>query len=154
MDFSIELLEVEDLDHVMAMLGKIFEGHDTMASDPIMTELHTQLDVSYKAVMNGEIIGCYLMNEDSIYCDEDCIISEDLTPYNRKDGIHGVAIALRPEFRGRGYGRKLLELPRKMGYEYVWGFNAKNLDNIDAWIRYGRRIIGESETCYITLMDL
>mgnify|MGYP006309141271 CR=1 FL=1 len=153
MKFQIELLKEEDIDHVIAMCGKIFEEHDTVASDSLMLECFIQMDVSYKAVLDGEIIGCYLMSEDSFCWGEDYTIYEDLKPYFGKEGIHGVALALMPEFRGRGYGRALLDLPRKMDYDFVWGGNVKSLNNIDDWIRYGRRVIGENEVCYITLMD-
>lgn len=154
MDLNIELIRQEDIAPIIIMCAEIFDGHDTMARDPLMMEFLTQLDVSYKAVLGDELIGCYLMNEDTPYWDERYTVYEDLKPYRDKWGIHGLVLALRPEFRGRGYGRALMDLPRQMEYDYVWGYNGKSLDNIDRWMHYGRRIIAESEDCYITLMDL
>lgn len=155
-DFKIELLQEEDLDYVISMCGDIFSEHDTMASDPLKMEFFTQLNVSYKAILNGEIIGCYLMNEDAVInVREDFIISEDISPYKSRKGIHGVVLALKPEFHGNGYGRKLRDTPRILGsYDYIWGYHVKSLGNIDNWLRYGRRIIGENDACWVTLMDL
>lgn len=155
-DFKIELLQEEDLDYVISMCEAIFREHDTMASDPLKMEFFTQLNVSYKALLNGEIIGCYLMNEDPVIHEhEGFVINVDISPYDEKKGIHGVVLALKPEFRGKGYGRRLRDIPRTLGrYDYVWGYNVKSLGNIDNWLKYGRRIIGESDACYVTLMDL
>lgn len=155
-NFKIELLQEEDLDYVISMCEDIFREHDTMASDPLKMEFFTQLNVSYKALLNGKIIGCYLMNEDPVSnVREDFIISEDISTYNNRKGIHGVVLALKPEFHGNGYGRRLRDTPRIFGrYDYVWGYNVKSLGNIDNWLRYGRRIIGENDTCWVTLMDL
>ena len=104
-DLKIELLQEEDLDYVISMCEAIFREHDTMASDPLKMEFFTQLNVSYKALLNGEIIGCYLMNEDPVINEhEGFVINVDISPYDEKKGIHGVVSPLNPNFGERGMG--------------------------------------------------
>ena len=106
------------------------------------------------------MIGCYLLNEEPVYeepvyQDEKFEIFEDLSSYNKKRSVHGVALALLPEFRGIGYGRLLCAFPcQPYKYDYIWGYHEKTLNNIAEWEKFGRRIVGESKECYVTLMDL
>lgn len=154
-NFRIEHLQENDLDYVIHMCDDIFRGLDTMASDPPKVAFFTQISVSYKALLDEEIIGCYLLNEDKIYKRDNFILYEDISPYYEKKSIHGVVLALRPEYHGRGFGKQLRDMPRTIGnYDYIWGFHVKSLNNIDNWTRYGRRVVGENEDNYMTLMDL
>jgi hypothetical protein len=84
-------------------------------------------DISKKLTLNDTIIGCYLLNEDKITdflenCDS---LKEDVSKYENLRGIQGVALALSKEFRDKGYGRKLREIPLQMDCDYIWGQHLK-----------------------------
>jgi len=153
-DFRIEPVQDKDMDCILAMCKEIFKEHKSIASDLLMLEFFTDISISRKALLNDKIIGCYLFNEDTIYCDNR-VIFEDLGPYKNKKALLGLALALMPDYRGKGYGKQLRDLPKTMrNYDYVWGMQLKSLNNIDNWIRYGRRIVAEGESSYVTLMDI
>lgn len=154
-DFRIERLEDGDVGLAVQLCDDVFREHDTIASDHIKMEFCTQTEVSCKAVLNGRMIGCYLLNEDSVYLRDDFTMYEDVSAYYEKRSIHGLAIALHAEYRGLGYGKLLRAFPcRPEKYDYVWGFHVKSLNNIAEWTRFGRRIVGESPECFMTIMDL
>lgn len=154
-NFKIEPVAEEDMDEIALLCKEVFKEHETMASDPFWVHYYTQLSVSYKAVLDSKIIGCYLMNECPVFSPDDFILYEDIKSYSQKNGIQGVILALKSEYRGRGFGRQLRDMPLVSGkYDYCWGFHVKSLNNLGQWIRYGRRLIGEIESAYMTLMDL
>jgi hypothetical protein len=110
--------------------------------------------ISRKAVLNGKTIGCYLLNEESITSYEFNSL-ENLDSYRDKKGLQGVALGILKEYRGHSYGRQLRDSALSLtGYDYIWGFNAGILNNLPNWQQYGRRLVGENESSYVTLMDL
>lgn len=107
------------------------------------------------AEVGSKFSGFYLLQEKSILevVDHETIIDKDLQYYEHKRGLEGVALGVLPEFRGSGVGHALKEVPRLMGFDYIWGYQLKNLKNIDFWLRR-RRVIADSGDLYITLEDL
>jgi GNAT superfamily N-acetyltransferase len=112
----------------------------------IHDELGTNLSRCYVATDHDKIIGGYLISMDG------------LGPGNEKElelkgpGAQGVILFLLPEYRGRGIGRELRELPRKLGLSYIYGCHYRELGNLKNWTDYGREVIGENEMVYYTLM--
>jgi len=151
--FSIQNIEQEDILKILDICVEAFEHLET--ADEIKTYLNivTDWDISKKAVLNNEIIGCYLFNEIPVVSFSKYQI-EDLSKYKDKKGLQGVALVIKPEYRGLSYGRQLREIPLKMGYDYVWGQHLKGLDNIDSWMRFGRRVVADNGGIIVTLMDL
>lgn len=128
---------------------------DIMTPDEIKQFLKTSVNwnISKKATFGDKIIGCYLFNEDSVLEFAEYQL-EDLSKYKNLKGIQGLSLALLPEYRGSGIGKKLRDIPLHMNYDYIWGQHLKGLHNIDNWTKFGRRLVAESPDEYVTLMDL
>lgn len=132
---TIESISQRDIDTIMEMMVDIFSAH--MSEGALINYLNhaTDWNLSKKLVYNGKIIGCYLFGEGDIvdlvsHCDH-----IDLSPFEGLRGIEGIAVAVLPEFRGTGLGNKLKDLPRSMGYDYVYGQQLKSLNNLDDWLK-------------------
>jgi len=105
----------------------------------------TDFSKSVKLIRNGEIIGCYLVKE------------RELTNLPGKKGIEGVALAIKPAYRGLGLGEKLKdwveEYAKTNGYDFIFGAHLKGLHNIDDWLKR-REIYKETESMYFTIKYL
>lgn len=115
----------------------------------------TDWPLSKKLVIGTELIGFYLLAEGAVAhvvakCDA---VTEALGRYEHKRGIEGIALVVLPEFRGRGYGELLKNVPRGMGYDYVFGQQLKSLNNLTAWLKR-RRLIADCDGVWVTLEDL
>jgi len=158
--FKIQNIKKEDISIIVDMCSKIFS--DVMPYEENVKYINyvTDFSISKKATLNGKIIGCYLFNKQSIFESEDLDNlpeqqTEDLSKYENKKPLQGVALALLPEYRGLSYGRQLRDIPLSMkDYDYIWGVHLKGLHNINNWLKYGRRIVAETDEVYATLMDL
>lgn len=139
-----ECLEVcaSALSHVMSKSG--VKGYTASAAD---------WDISVKAEYGGKIVGCYVLNKQPIGNLDYCNI-ESLRRYKNLKGVQGVALAVLPEYRDLGIGKKLRQYPLKAGYDYIWGLHLKSLHNIDNWVKFGRRVVCDSGGMFTTLMDI
>lgn len=97
---------------------------------------------------NNRIVGVYLLEETGI--------QEEFPPKEYPstskwtgNGIHGIALVLDEEYRGHGLGRQLINLPRKLGYDYVWGMQLKSAKNIHYWLRR-RELVLTTFDSYVT----
>lgn len=48
-------------------------------------------------------------------------------------GAHGVLLAIDSAYKGQGWGRLLIEHPRSLGYDYIWGQAMASLNNLEFW---------------------
>lgn len=152
--FRIEGMLDKDLEAILSLSEKIFSEALGYEYPVLNLLIYSDIDLSWKAMIGDEIIGCYLLGEDSINSYEITPL-EDLSAYQDRKGLHGVALGLLKEYRGLSYGRQLRNMPLLMGnYDYIWGGQAKTLNNLDNWTRHGRRLVGFEDENYITLMDL
>lgn len=110
-------------------------------------------NISAKAEYQGKIVGCYILRKAPISSQQNCS-KEDLTRYKKLKGVEGVGLAVLPEYRDLGIGKKLRAYPLDKGYDYIWGLHMKSLHNIDNWVKFGRRIICDTGSMFTTLMDL
>ena len=153
--FQIKQLQTEDMPKVIEICQKIFLGMGSIVDDPWQTEFFTDFQYSVKAVSFGRIIGCYLLCPSSLDFDkEDYTFYENTENYKSKKGLFGNVLALKPKYHGRGFGKQLRNVPLAYPFDYIWGYHLKSLNNLDHWTRFGRRVIAESNNCYMTLMDL
>jgi GNAT superfamily N-acetyltransferase len=118
-------------------------------SDPILSLI---------ASVNGDIIGSYLLGRRQILdgLREEGVpftFYEDLSRYTNKTGIEGVALAVKPEWRGRGIGRDLISASESVRADYIWGMAYKHLANVKHWTKR-RRLVAESDEIFVTLKDL
>jgi GNAT superfamily N-acetyltransferase len=152
--FSIETIEERDIDFIIEMCEKLFSealGYDYPG---IFIYEMTDFAISKKAVLDGKIIGCYLLNDQSVHSYPMNWL-ENLDLYQTRCGLQGVALGILKEYRGYGYGRQLRDSTLCLNeYDYIWGGQAKQLNNLDNWLGYGRRLVGETVCDFITLMDL
>lgn len=107
--------------------------------EPIDTNLSVVVEV------NGKVGGFYFLREESIPLigkKEDKILSE-------LRGIEGVGLGVFKEYKNHGIGKKLIEYPKSLGFDYIWGFQLKGLENIENWLKR-RKLYAESEKLYVT----
>lgn len=170
---EIKPIEPSDIDEIVGHCVTVFHNHGM--SDEAMTAFTrhiTDWSISRKLVLNDTIIGFYLLHEASIikwqterrqWAEEyDCVsvlpiydnceIKEDLNKYVNRDGVEGIILAVLPTYRGFGYGRMLKELPKIMGYDYVYGEQLKDSHNLHHWLK-SRRVVAECDGIWVTLQD-
>jgi hypothetical protein len=96
---------------------------------------------SVKLVLEGEMIGCYLVKPNDII-------------ENEPNGIEGIALAIKPSFRKLGYGEILKdwfeEYTKNNGYRYLWGQHLKGLNNKNEWLKR-REIYHEGKNIFYTI---
>ena len=63
-------------------------------------------------------------------------------------------MALLPQYRNKGIGDKLRNIPNQLGYDYIYGEQLHTLNNLDNWIRNGRRLVAKNNSVNVTLKDL
>lgn len=156
--FAIEDIQQDDIKEVLILCAKVFAHVMNPEATVKYLFKDTNWDISKKAVYNGKIVGCYLLNEtqiaDAFDINDTKHMTEDLYPYTKKRGVQGVALAVLPEYRGASFGRALRDVPLHMGYDYIWGEHLEGLKNRDNWVNFGRRVVGEFPGLFVTLMDL
>lgn len=150
---KISKIEPGDIPEVLDVCAEVFSK--VMSPEGVRGYIKGTADwnISVKAVYQGKIVGCYILNRDPVTRKQGCS-SEDLSRYKDLKGVQGIGLAVLPEYRDLGIGKKLREYPLHEGYDYIWGLHMKGLHNIDNWTRFGRRIICDTGSMFATLMDL
>jgi hypothetical protein len=69
--------------------------------------------------------------------------------YKELNGVEGVLLCVDETLRGQGYGNKMKDYPKTLGYDYIWGQQFKDLDNLNDWLKR-RVLVGETQYVYIT----
>ena len=153
-NFSIENIEESDIDYIIEMCEKLFSEAMGYYYPGLLFYEMTDFLISKKAVLDDKIIGCYLLKGESVNTQEINWL-ENLDLYQARRGLQGVALGILKEYRGLAYGRQLRDSALTLSqYDYIWGGQAKQLNNLDNWLGYGRRLVGETECSFVTLMDL
>jgi GNAT superfamily N-acetyltransferase len=150
---KISAIQPEDIPEVLDVCSVVFSK--VMSPGGVKSYINGSADwsISAKAEYKGRIVGCYILNRDPVTRQQHCS-KEDLGRYKGMKGVQGIGLAVLPEYRDFGIGKKLREYPLQKGYDYIWGLHMKGLHNIDNWTRFGRRIICDSGSMFTTLMDL
>ncbi len=125
-----------------------------------------QPEHSFKAVVGSKMAGFYFLSDKEQISDFQNFLSKNapdvvskLKFENKKllkklstlKGIQGVAVGVLKEFRGKGIGKKLIEKPRQLGYDYVWGIQTRGLSDIDAWLKRRQVLVNYGDHFYITV---
>lgn len=92
---------------------------------------------------NDEIKGVYILGDQPI----ESLVKTD--EYKNLKGVEGVVLAVDRELRGKGWGTKLKEYPKNLGYDYIWGQQLKTLNNLEDWLKR-RVLVAETNSVYIT----
>ena len=156
------ITDINDVDKEIVLDMCVEAFGDLESSDEIKEYLNDTVDwtLSKKCVMDGRIVGCYLLNEESVvdFLEGSDCATEDLSKYKNLSGIQGIAIVVIPEYKSLGIGREMRALPLKMNYDYYWGQELKGLNNVENWKRFGMRVVADGvihgDDMYVTLMDL
>lgn len=150
---SISKISSNDIPEVLEVCVQVFSN--VMSPEEVREYVGGTADwnISVKATMGDKIVGCYIFNEESVTQFQRCS-RENLKKYKTLKGIQGVGLAVLPEFRGTGVGKKLRDYPLHLNYDYIWGQHLEGLHNVDNWVKFGRRVIGKCGGLFITLMDL
>jgi GNAT superfamily N-acetyltransferase len=156
--------KIKDTDKTAIIQYSVTEFHGSGVSDADIAhfaEYYTDWELSRKLVLDGKMIGFYLLHEGSL---NDLVSRynrykalEDLRAYANKRGVEGIILFVLPCYRGKGYGNLLKDLPRAFGYDYVYGEQFKATDTIKHWLKR-RRLVADGYSQYgdvwVTLEDL
>lgn len=93
---------------------------------------------------NDEIMGVYILGMNQV---TDFIDSEE---YGKLNGVEGVLLAVDESIRGLGWGNKLKEIPKTLGFDYIWGQQLKDLNNLEDWLKR-RVLVATTDQVYVTL---
>ena len=91
--------------------------------------------------VDDEVAGFYFLTPRNLRSNGD-IVDEMV-------GVQGVALGVSNKFKNMGLGKMLIEYPAELGYDYVWGQQLKQLENIDDWLKR-RKIHTETGGMFIT----
>ena len=133
---KIEYIKNREIDEICQLANTVFSefGHSNAGS---YIKGITQWDISVKLTVDGITAGFYLFKPGNL---SGIIL-------NNKKGIQGVALGVLKEFRGKGYGRMLIDKSYELfsnKYDYIWGMHLSVLNNIDHW-KKRRTIMNENE---------
>lgn len=161
-DYQISLINESDIDEIIDILFESFSNIDN-TKEKVKNRVYNRLlnGVSIKMEVNNEIVGVYLVVEKSIksFLQEvklnkikDHINSEIFINENElsDNGIQGLALCVKKSKRGNGLGNILKKYFRKYGYDYIWGIQHKDLNNINEWLKT-RELVFENENYYCTI---
>jgi GNAT superfamily N-acetyltransferase len=151
MNIVIEHIGSQDLtviDECVEICNTVFSKHSSGVRPYIRNTANW--DISLKATHNNIVVGCYILNTDPIHFTSNT--GFDLSKYKNLRGLHGVGLAVLPEYRDRGIGRALREYPDKMGYDYIYGMHLESLNNLENWKKV-REVVYTSNFMHVTLKD-
>lgn len=120
---------------------------DAWSSDLIWSNIApVNEELSVVAEVDGELAGFYFLNDEPIIPGGDEEIYEELS---KLTGIEGVALGVFSEYKNLGIGKMLIEYPKNLGFDYIWGYQLKALDNINDWLKR-RKIYVQTPGLYVT----
>lgn len=144
-EIKIEKIQKEDIDKVVDMASKIFSNVMPYEANQQYIRSVTDFNLSCKLTNDGNIIGCYL------------IAPKQLKKLEGKKGLEGIALAIKPEYRGNGLGEKLKDwfenYAKDNDYDFIFGQHLKGLHNIDSWLKR-REIYKEDKHSFYTIKYL
>ena len=145
-DVIIRGYEQSDFDGVFGMLAEVYSK---LSMSPktiwsvIKAECRHNFGLSVVAEVNGEVAGFYFLAQNDLPPKKDTGITADMV------GVQGVALGVSNKYKSLGIGKKLIEYPKTLGVDYVWGLQLKQLENINDWLKR-RKIYSESSGMYTT----
>lgn len=135
----------EDFDPVYDMLAEVYSK--LAGASPkwiwavIVGQCGGDFTNSVVITVDGEVAGFYFLTPKNLTPNGDII--------KGMVGIQGVALGVSNKFKNMGLGKMLINYPSTLGYDYVWGQQIKQLDNINDWIKR-RKIYADTGGMFIT----
>ena len=93
----------------------------------IVSQCNNDFTDSIVVTVDDEVAGFYFLTPRNLRSNGD-IVDEMV-------GVQGVALGVSNKFKNMGLGKMLIEYPAELGYDYVWGQQLKQLENIDDWLK-------------------
>jgi hypothetical protein len=149
---TIERIEEQDKEQILQMCVDIFHGKTPFSDEMIIsyTDAATDWALSKKMAIGDKLIGFYLLAEGSIYdIISQCKCQDDVEKFAGKRGIEGIILGIIPEYRGGGLGDRLKNLPKSLGYDYVFGQQFKSLNNLEPWLKR-RELVADCGQVWVT----
>ena len=142
--YFIDFIQSSDIETILDLNRKAFgKILDPYHADSWLKR-SVDWDMSYKVVHNNKIVGFYLLKPNDINDYFNVLEAKYL------EGIEGISFYIEPQHRGKGIGKKLKELTKLLGYDYIWGGHDKRLNNIDHWLKT-RKMVDTTEDAYYTI---
>jgi GNAT superfamily N-acetyltransferase len=134
----------KDIEIIKANLSKIF--YKTGLSNENIWGMIGEFDSNKSVVVkvNNELAGFYFIGNSQIPPG-----GKEYDELKNLKGVEGIALGVLPKFKNQGIGKKLIEYPKTLGIDYIWGYQLKSLQNIDNWLKR-RKIYWENPQIYIT----
>jgi hypothetical protein len=101
--------------------------------------------LSIVAEVDGNIAGFYILKESTIPPTDTDLFRK----LKNLKGVEGVALGIIEEYKNYGIGKDLIEHPKTLGFDYIWGYQLKSLENINDWLKR-RKIYAETRDLYVT----
>lgn len=95
--------------------------------------------------VDGNVAGFYIIKDEPIPMlgkEEDKVLAN-------LHGVEGVALGIFDEYKNYGIGKEMIEHPKTIGVDYIWGLQLKGLGNIDDWLKR-RKLYADVGSMYIT----
>lgn len=135
----------DDLPEIYDMLEDVYSKLGGASAKWIFSVIASecQNDFSHSVVItvDDEVAGFYFLSPGNL--PENGDITEEM------NGIQGVALGVSSKFKSHGLGKMLIDYPASLGFDYVWGFQLKQLDNINDWLKR-RKIYSETGGMFTT----
>jgi hypothetical protein len=106
----------------------------------------TNWDISLMLVNKDDeddVLGIYLLG--NMQLSES--VNSDM--FDKLNGVEGVLLLIDESIRSEGWGSKLKDHTRTLGFDYIWGQQYATLNNLDDWLKR-RVLIAQSEEVNIT----
>jgi GNAT superfamily N-acetyltransferase len=149
----IEPITDTDKPAVLNLFGRVFSP--VMSSAEHHINKVSDWNESRLIRVEGKVVGAYALfiRDIPLFPGEKEDTTRYRTGWRKGKGVEGIALAVEPEFLGKGIGRILREYPESCGrFAYSWGLAYKTLNNLDKWLGY-RRLISDSGPFNVTLRD-
>lgn len=138
-NLKIVPIDKTNRNEVLEMCTEAFGSHfDGSVSEYLNANVDWDISIALK--LNDKVIGCYLFNEMQL--------PNPPKKYQGLDGVHGVALVIKPEYRSKGYGEILKDYPKRH-WDYIWGMQLHSLGNLEHWLKR-RELISNENGLYIT----
>ena len=158
----IDIIRKENEDSVIDVLYSSF-GFLESSKESLRKRIQPRLSngLSIYLSLNGNIVGCYLLNEKSAQTFINEIKKGEINDFPPSEteiyidnikgrGLQGIALSIYPEFRNMGLGKMLKDWVYNLNYDYIWGVADKKLGNINHW-KSRRSIMAESPNRWATI---
>jgi|LauGreDrversion4_2_1035121.scaffolds.fasta_scaffold402451_1 hypothetical protein len=104
-----------------------------MSNEEILEEIKP-IDTNSSIVVEvgGNLAGFYFLRPKTI---PEKVNPELYSELKNLSGVEGVALGVFPEYKNMGIGKRLIEYPKNMGYDYIWGYQYESLKNLKDWLK-------------------